>query len=173
MRRAAIASAVVLSVAACCLQAQNLGSARGVFCPATHLRFTARRHDGSPVAGLTSPDILVWFGGAAAQVLSLKNSVASGPNSDTNILFVVPPFFRLDQYSIKRLIAEIRRADNVHVVAAVLAPDGKVSAFSSDAAKLNVALVQSRDICDVVREAGGRFTKRRGLWHCAICRGDM
>ena len=141
MRKAVIASLGTLIALACGLQAQNVQDTRLTDCPAAHLRFTARRNDGSPAAGLRPSDVRVWFGGAVVQALSLKNGVASKDAvTDTDILFVVPPFFRLNRYSIASLIARIRSADNFHIVAAVLAPDGAVSGFSDDPEKLDSEL---------------------------------
>jgi hypothetical protein len=113
-------------------------------CPPTHIRFTARAQDNVPAADLKPSDVRVWFGGAPANIVSLISGVSnksSTPNTD--ILFVVAPFPRLNQDSIEKLIKNIVRADNFHFDTAVLAPDGKLSHFSSDPEELHAALLHT------------------------------
>lgn len=113
-------------------------------CPPTHVRFTARKSDTTPVADLKPSDVRVWFKDGPGRIIYLKSGISTKTFwTDTDILFVVPPFFRLNQDAIDLLIQGILHVDNFHFNTAVLAPDGTLSPFSSDPQQLHSALLHA------------------------------
>jgi hypothetical protein len=113
-------------------------------CPATHVRFTARKPDTTPVADLKPTDVRVWFKDSPGRIIYLRSGTSTKTIwTDTDILFVVPPFFRLNQDAIDLLIQNILHADNFHFRSAVLAPDGTLSSFTPDPQQLHSALLHA------------------------------
>jgi hypothetical protein len=50
------------------------------------------------VADLKPADVQVWFNGAPGSILALTNAVSKkSPPPDTDILYVVAPFYRLNK----------------------------------------------------------------------------
>jgi hypothetical protein len=112
-------------------------------CPDTHLRLTARHQDGSPAAGLRPQDLYLWMSMGTADIRSLESEKPShSPARDTNVLIVIRPQAGVDAEAVDAALRNLEAARNFHWKIAVLAPDGSVSPFLTDAdqAALRTAL---------------------------------
>jgi hypothetical protein len=110
-------------------------------CLETHVRFTARKKDGSPASGITTKDLRISFTLGGVDLVSIKDGMGSRLDKPyTNILLVVPPHADLNDSLIKTLVRKLIIADNFRLNVSVLGPDGSLSSFTTDLGIVQSAL---------------------------------
>ncbi len=113
-------------------------------CPPTHLRFSARAADGSPIASLRREEIHVRLQEGPATVVSVESGFSGKSHApDTDILFVAAPYAGLTESVISEIVSRMERMDDFHFNAAVLRPDGELSTFTSNLEQLRTTLLDA------------------------------
>jgi hypothetical protein len=132
---------MALAATVCFGQTLKRRSSSSEACLETHVRFTARKKDGSPASGITTKDLRISFTLGGVDLVSIKDGMGSRLDKPyTNILLVVPPYADLNDSLIKTLVKKLMIADNFRLNVSVLGPDGSLSPFTTDLGIVQSAL---------------------------------